>query len=120
MPIRFFTIGQVADKTGLPAHTLRYWEQEFKNLNPMKSRSGRRRYSEEDVKLVRKIQNLLHSQGYTIKGAREILEGNQKPTRGQAVVTKITPAGKTEREVTLERKLSAMKKHLQSLYDLLS
>lgn len=120
MAIRFFTIGQVAEKTSLPAHTLRYWEQEFADLNPVKSRSGRRRYSEEDMKLVRKIQNLLHSQGYTIKGAREILEGDTEAAADKVPVARLTPAGKTEREVMLERKLSVMKKHLQQLYDLLS
>ena len=56
MPIRFFTIGQVAEKTGLPAHTIRYWEKEFSILEPIKNRNGRRKYSERDLEIVEHLE----------------------------------------------------------------
>ena len=72
---RYFTIGEVSDLCGVKAHVLRYWEQEFPNLKPMKRRGNRRYYQRQDVLLIRQIRSLLHEQGYTINGARQKLSG---------------------------------------------
>ena len=72
---RYFTIGEVSSLCGVKSHVLRYWEQEFPNLKPMKRRGNRRYYQREDVLLIRQIRSLLHEQGYTINGARQKLSG---------------------------------------------
>lgn len=72
---RYFTIGEVSTLCGVKAHVLRYWEQEFPNLKPMKRRGNRRYYQRDDVLLIRHIRSLLHEQGYTINGARQQLSG---------------------------------------------
>ena len=73
---RYFTIGEVARLCQLKPHVLRYWEQEFEQISPVK-RSGRRYYQREDVLIIRQIQGLLHEQGFTISGARQRLSGDQ-------------------------------------------
>ncbi len=70
---QWYSIGEVAQRTGLAPHVLRYWETEFEELRPQKDRAGRRRYTEEDLALVREIQYLLHVERYTIEGARRVL-----------------------------------------------
>ena len=67
---RSFTIGEVSDLCGVKAHVLRYWEQEFTQLKPLKRRGNRRYYQHHEVLLVRRIRELLYDQGYTIHGAR--------------------------------------------------
>ncbi len=74
---RYFTIGEVSDLCGVKSHVLRYWEQEFPNLKPMKRRGNRRYYQRQDVLLIRQIRSLLHEQGYTINGARQKLSGEE-------------------------------------------
>ena len=71
---RYLTIGEVSDVCVLPAHVLRYWEQEFPSLKPTKRRGNRRYYQQDDVLLVRKIRSLLYEQGFTIEGARRQLQ----------------------------------------------
>lgn len=71
---RYFTIGEVSDLCGVKPHVLRYWEQEFTQLRPMKRRGNRRYYQHHEVLLVRKIRALLYEQGFTISGARNRLE----------------------------------------------
>jgi DNA-binding transcriptional MerR regulator len=70
---RYFTIGEVSELCGVKAHVLRYWENEFPSLKPMKRRGNRRYYQREDVLLIRQIRGLLYEQGYTISGARQKL-----------------------------------------------
>jgi len=70
---RYFTIGEVSDLCGVKTHVLRYWEQEFPSLKPMKRRGNRRYYQREDVLLIRQIRGLLYENGYTISGARQKL-----------------------------------------------
>ncbi len=72
---RYFTIGEVAKLCDLKAHVLRYWEQEFDQIQPVK-RSNRRYYQRQDVLLIRQVKSLLHDQGYTISGARQWLTGD--------------------------------------------
>lgn len=71
---RYFTIGEVSDLCGVKTHVLRYWEQEFPSLKPMKRRGNRRYYQRDDVLLIRHIRGLLYEQGYTISGARQKLQ----------------------------------------------
>ncbi|MCP5269419.1 MAG: MerR family transcriptional regulator [Zoogloeaceae bacterium] len=71
---RYFTIGEVSDLCGVKPHVLRYWEQEFSQLKPVKRRGNRRYYQHHEVLLVRRIRELLYSQGFTISGARNRLD----------------------------------------------
>lgn len=70
---RYFTIGEVSDLCGVKPHVLRYWEQEFTQLKPVKRRGNRRYYQHHEVLLVRRIRGLLYEQGFTISGARNQL-----------------------------------------------
>ena len=71
---RYFTIGEVAQLCGVKAHVLRYWEQEFTQLRPMKRRGNRRYYQHHEVLMIRRIRELLYDQGFTISGARNRLQ----------------------------------------------
>ena len=71
---RYFTIGEVSDLCGVKPHVLRYWEQEFTQLKPVKRRGNRRYYQHHEVLLVRRIRELLYRDGFTISGARNRLE----------------------------------------------
>jgi len=68
---RYFTIGEVSELCAVKPHVLRYWEQEFPQLKPVKRRGNRRYYQREDVLTIRQIRSLLYEQGYTIGGARQ-------------------------------------------------
>ena len=72
---RYFTIGEVSELCDVKPHVLRYWEQEFPTLRPVKRRGNRRYYQRHDVILIRQIRSLLYEQGYTIGGARQKLAG---------------------------------------------
>ena len=74
---RYFTIGEVSELCDVKAHVLRYWEQEFPQLKPVKRRGNRRYYQRHDVILIRRIRALLYEQGFTIGGARQRLSGNE-------------------------------------------
>ena len=74
---RYFTIGEVSELCGVKPHVLRYWEQEFTQLKPVKRRGNRRYYQRGDVMMIRQIRSLLYEQGYTIGGARQMLEGDE-------------------------------------------
>src|SRR6202048_5197471 len=71
---RYFTIGEVSDLCGVKPHVLRYWEQEFTQLKPVKRRANRRYYQHHEVLLIRRIRELLYEQGFTINGARNRLD----------------------------------------------
>ena len=73
---RYFTIGEVAELCDVKPHVLRYWEQEFPQLKPVKRRGNRRYYQRHDVLLIRQIRALLYDDGFTIGGARQRLEGD--------------------------------------------
>ena len=72
---RYFTIGEVSELCGVKPHVLRYWEQEFTQLKPVKRRGNRRYYQHHEVLLIRRIRELLYEQGFTINGARNKLDG---------------------------------------------
>jgi len=71
---RYFTIGEVSELCGVKPHVLRYWEQEFTQLKPVKRRGNRRYYQHHEVLLIRRIRDLLYEQGFTISGARNRLD----------------------------------------------
>ncbi len=71
---RYFTIGEVSELCGVKPHVLRYWEQEFTQLKPVKRRGNRRYYQHHEVLLIRRIRELLYEQGFTISGARHRLD----------------------------------------------
>ena len=74
---RYFTIGEVSDLCAVKPHVLRYWEQEFPHLKPLKRRGNRRYYQRHDVMIIRQIRSLLYEQGFTIGGARQRLSGSE-------------------------------------------
>jgi len=97
---RYFSIGEVSDLCAVKPHVLRYWEQEFPQLKPVKRRGNRRYYQERDVLMVREIRNLLYEQRFTIGGARQKL--SSKP--GKSVVaaepeTLASQAGQRDRKL---------------------
>lgn len=81
---RYFTIGEVANLCGVKPHVLRYWEQEFSQLKPMKRRGNRRYYQHHEVMMIRRIRDLLYEQGFTIVGARnkmqELMQAERRST----------------------------------------
>jgi DNA-binding transcriptional MerR regulator len=74
---RYFTIGEVSELCAVKPHVLRYWEQEFPQLKPIKRRGNRRYYQRQDVILIRQIRSLLYEHGFTIGGARQRLSGDE-------------------------------------------
>lgn len=95
---RYFTIGEVSELCDVKPHVLRYWEQEFAQLKPVKRRGNRRYYQHHEVLLVRRIRELLYNQGFTINGARSRLDEADK---NKSNPSSITPEalGKTLREI---------------------
>ncbi|MGA1741886.1 MAG: MerR family transcriptional regulator [Pseudohongiellaceae bacterium] len=90
---RYFTIGEVSDLCEVKPHVLRYWEQEFTQLKPVKRRGNRRYYQRQDVILIRQIRSLLYEQGFTIGGARQRMAGNDvaeaQPVMNQKVIKEL-------------------------------
>jgi len=80
---RYFTIGEVGELCGVKPHVLRYWEQEFTQLRPMKRRGNRRYYQHHEVLMIRRIRELLYEQGFTINGARNRLQEMAQQEREQ-------------------------------------
>jgi DNA-binding transcriptional MerR regulator len=96
---RYFTIGEVSELCGVKPHVLRYWEQEFTQLKPLKRRGNRRYYQHHEVLLIRRIRELLYEHGFTINGARNRLEdsvpsrtGSHAPLNTMTVPQPISPA----------------------------
>lgn len=85
-PKRYFTIGEVGELCAVKPHVLRYWEQEFPQLKPVKRRGNRRYYQRQDVILIRQIKSLLYDQGFTIGGARQRMSGADEPVKATAGV----------------------------------
>ena len=83
---RYFTIGEVAELCGVKPHVLRYWEQEFTQLRPMKRRGNRRYYQHHEVLMIRRIRDLLYDQGFTISGARNRLQELAHPVRDLSLI----------------------------------
>jgi DNA-binding transcriptional MerR regulator len=92
---RYFTIGEVSELCGVKPHVLRYWEQEFTQLKPVKRRGNRRYYQHHEVLLIRRIRELLYEQGFTISGARNRLDETMRErgagTAGKAADVQMAP-----------------------------
>ena len=88
---RYFTIGEVSDLCGVKPYVLRYWEQEFTQLKPMKRRGNRRYYQHHEVLLIRRIRDLLYEQGFTISGARNRLGDNGSVVPGPSLAIDADP-----------------------------
>src|SRR6188472_4196114 len=112
---RYFTIGEVSELCGVKPHVLRYWEQEFTQLKPVKRRGNRRYYQHHEVLLIRRIRELLYEEGFTISGARnrhdnsnaQVEEKSEAPPRNG----RVTPANGVD--------LSAIKRELRDIILLL-
>ena len=87
---RYFTIGEVSELCGVKPHVLRYWEQEFTQLKPVKRRGNRRYYQHHEVLLIRRIRDLLYEQGFTISGARNRLDEGVSAS-GRALAARSEP-----------------------------
>ena len=98
---RYFTIGEVSELCGVKPHVLRYWEQEFSQLKPVKRRGNRRYYQRHDVVLIREIRGLLYEQGFTIGGARQQL-GAGTETKAASATTTNTDQKEVVRELLKE------------------
>lgn len=99
---RYFTIGEVSELCGVKPHVLRYWEQEFTQLKPVKRRGNRRYYQHHEVLLIRRIRELLYEQGFTISGARNRLDGpNEVESKAHTVQST------TQSDLSLSPSLSA-------------
>ncbi|HEY4542967.1 MAG TPA: MerR family transcriptional regulator [Noviherbaspirillum sp.] len=110
---RYFTIGEVSELCGVKPHVLRYWEQEFTQLKPVKRRGNRRYYQHHEVLLIRRIRELLYEQGFTISGARNRLDSRAAPldeppaTASTGVV--VTDAGTLDLRNELKQILALLK-----------
>lgn len=91
-PEAFRTIGEVAKMLNIRQHVLRYWEDQFPMLRPVKRSGGRRYYRPEDVRLVQRIDRLVHGEGYTLRGARQAIEADGKAARSGARAAAKAPA----------------------------
>jgi DNA-binding transcriptional MerR regulator len=108
---RYFTIGEVSDLCGVKAHVLRYWEQEFSQLKPVKRRGNRRYYQHHEVLLIRRIRELLYDKGFTINGARNQLGGQSS--------LEIKAPRATKQVVVSGEQLEAMRKELVEIQNML-
>ena len=109
---RYFTIGEVSDLCGVKAYVLRYWEQEFTQLRPMKRRGNRRYYQHHEVLLIRRIRELLYDQGFTISGARNRLAESMATRRASAAqlvpeTLQVSPADVTSQSASHAAEASA-------------
>jgi DNA-binding transcriptional MerR regulator len=93
---RYFTIGEVSDLCAVKPHVLRYWEQEFAQLKPVKRRGNRRYYQHHEVLLIRRIRDLLYEQGFTINGARHRLESEVPAPAAASGTARANTAGGPE------------------------
>jgi DNA-binding transcriptional MerR regulator len=100
---RYFTIGEVSELCGVKPHVLRYWEQEFTQLKPLKRRGNRRYYQHHEVLLIRRIRELLYEHGFTINGARNRLE-EPMPAKPVPQIAPKSSAGLTTTQIRAELK----------------
>ena len=114
---RYFTIGEVSELCGVKPHVLRYWEQEFTQLRPMKRRGNRRYYQHHEVLLVRRIRELLYEQGFTISGARNRL--GEVLGKGRDAATILAEPIPVTYEVT-EHEVEDIRRSLVEALDLLA
>jgi DNA-binding transcriptional MerR regulator len=119
---RYFTIGEVSDLCGVKPHVLRYWEQEFTQLKPVKRRGNRRYYQHHEVLLIRRIRELLYEEGFTISGARNRLDtarlDNGRVEAAPVVEDKIEAPARNGRAVPPNGvDVAAIKRELKAVLD---
>jgi DNA-binding transcriptional MerR regulator len=115
---RYFTIGEVSDLCGVKPHVLRYWEQEFTQLKPVKRRGNRRYYQHHEVLLIRRIRELLYEEGFTISGARNRLDNARHDTNGgQEEKNESAPARNGARVAGTGVDVAAIKRELRAVLD---
>ena len=119
---RYFTIGEVSELCGVKPHVLRYWEQEFTQLKPVKRRGNRRYYQHHEVLLIRRIRELLYEEGFTISGARNRLDNaridNGRIENGDHVEDRIEPPVAPARNgATPGVDVAAIKRELRAVLD---
>ncbi len=114
---RYFTIGEVSDLCGVKPHVLRYWEQEFTQLKPVKRRGNRRYYQHHEVLLIRRIRELLYEQGFTISGARNKLDSR---LADELAVSVSVPVAAASAPAPAELDLEAIRRELSEILLLLS
>ena len=108
---RYFTIGEVSELCGVKPHVLRYWEQEFTQLKPVKRRGNRRYYQHHEVLLIRRIRDLLYEQGFTISGARNRLD--------ESVNGSSARSGRAEAPQAPAADIAALRQEIKSVIELL-
>ncbi len=113
---RYFTIGEVSELCGVKPHVLRYWEQEFTQLRPVKRRGNRRYYQHHEVLLIRRIRELLYEQGFTISGARNRLDESLSAASARSTPS-TTPAPRAHD--MRGANLAAVKQELKNVIELL-
>src|SRR4029077_19873696 len=116
---RYFTIGEVSDLCAVKPHVLRYWEQEFAQLKPVKRRGNRRYYQHHEVLLIRRIRDLLYEQGFTINGARNRLETEEMPHNGSTHVASAAPAAAVPSAVETDETETDIRAELIAIIELL-
>jgi DNA-binding transcriptional MerR regulator len=116
---RYFTIGEVSELCGVKPHVLRYWEQEFTQLKPVKRRGNRRYYQHHEVLLIRKIRELLYEQGFTISGARNRLDGAEDIAEGAVIQQVSVQASHIKSESANDFDFSAFKQEIREVIQLL-
>ncbi len=116
---RYFTIGEVSELCGVKPHVLRYWEQEFTQLKPVKRRGNRRYYQHHEVLLIRKIRELLYEQGFTISGARNRLDGGEEAVVASAIPQISPPPESTQANVASDVDYFAFKQQIREVIQLL-
>jgi DNA-binding transcriptional MerR regulator len=118
---RYFTIGEVSDLCGVKPHVLRYWEQEFTQLKPVKRRGNRRYYQHHEVLLIRRIRELLYEEGFTISGARNRLDnaatGDERHHEPRAVRPAASGAATIPAASGAAADVAALKRELRELLD---
>jgi len=118
---RYFTIGEVSDLCGVKPHVLRYWEQEFTQLKPVKRRGNRRYYQHHEVLLIRRIRELLYEEGFTISGARNRLDnaltGDDRSETGARPARAAAPASGAASSPGSAADISALKRELREVLD---
>lgn len=108
---RYFTIGEVSELCGVKAHVLRYWEQEFAQLKPVKRRGNRRYYQHHEVLLIRRIRELLYEQGFTIHGARSRLGQDTIEPMSAIAASMVSPSSPAD--------LALLRREIKSVVSLL-
>src|SRR6476619_1876790 len=117
---RYFTIGEVSDLCGVKPHVLRYWEQEFTQLKPVKRRGNRRYYQHHEVLLIRRIRDLLYEQGFTINGARHRLDSEAAEPRAAARAIASTTALSAVSVSRQQLDVSEIRRELEEIRELLT